>query len=64
MSEKYYREINTNKDVFKFRLQICTMLLKLNERNLNISNIKDNIAKKIPILEIMIKILNLIMIFV
>ena len=30
MSEKYYREIDINKDIFKFRSQICTMLLKLN----------------------------------
>ena len=45
MSEKYYREINTNKDIVKFKLQLGSILLKLNEHNLNISNIKDNITK-------------------
>ena len=44
MSEKYYRDINTNKDI-KFKLQLGGILLKLNEHNLNISNIKDNITK-------------------
>ena len=45
MSEKYYREINSNKDIVKFKLQLGAILLKLNEHNSNISNIKDNIAK-------------------
>ena len=43
MSEKYYREINTNKDIVKFKLQLGDILLKLNEHNSNISNIKDDI---------------------
>ena len=38
MSEKYYREINTNKDIVKFKLQLGTILLKLNEHELNIKN--------------------------
>ena len=38
MSEKYYREINTNKDLVKFKLQLGAILLKLNEHNLNIKN--------------------------
>ena len=46
MSEKYYREINTNKDIVKFKLQLGAILLKLNEHNLSIKNneidIKDN----------------------
>ena len=62
MSEKYYREINTNKDIIKFKLQLGAILLKLNEHNSNVSNIKDDITKYIPILKIMIKTLNLIMI--
>ena len=45
MSEKYYREINSNKDILKFKLQLGSILLKLNEHDLNISNIKDNITK-------------------
>ena len=45
MSEKYYREINTNKDIVKFKLQLGAILLKLNEHNSNISNIKDDITK-------------------
>ena len=45
MSEKYYREINSNKDIVKFKLQLGTILLKLNEHNSNISNIKDDITK-------------------
>ena len=45
MSEKYYREINSNKDIVKFELQLGAILLKLNEHNLNISNIKDEITK-------------------
>ena len=44
MSEKYYREINTNKDIVKFKLQLGTILLKLNEHNLNIKN-NDNDIK-------------------
>ena len=38
MSEKYYREINTNKDIVKFKLQLGGILLKLNEHELNIKN--------------------------
>ena len=45
MSEKYYREINSNKDIVKFKLQLGAILLKLNEHNSNISNIKDDITK-------------------
>ena len=45
MSEKYYREINSNKDIVKFKLQLGAILLKLNEHDLNISNIKDDITK-------------------
>ena len=45
MSEKYYRDINTNKEIIKFKTQLGIILLKLNEHNLNISNIKDNITK-------------------
>ena len=45
MSEKYYREINTNKDFVKFKLQLGAILLKLNEHNSNISNINNNITK-------------------
>ena len=45
MSEKYYREINTNKDIIKFKLQLGAILLISNEHNSNISNIKDDITK-------------------
>ena len=45
MSEKYYREINSNKDIVKIKLQLGAILLKLNEHNSNISNIKDDITK-------------------
>ena len=45
MTEKYYREINTNKDIVKFKLQLGAILLKLNEHNSNISNIDNNITK-------------------
>ena len=38
MSEKYYREINSNKDIVKFKLQLGTILLRLNEHDLNIKN--------------------------
>ena len=44
MSEKYYRDINTNKDIVKFKLQLGAILLKLNENNLNIKN-NDNDIK-------------------
>ena len=44
MSEKYYCEINTNKDIIKFKLQLGAILLKLNEHNLNIKN-NDNDIK-------------------
>ena len=30
MSEKYYRDINTNKDIVKFKLQLGAILLKSN----------------------------------
>ena len=45
MSEKYYRDINSNKDIVKFELQLGAILLKLNEHNSNILNIKDDITK-------------------
>ena len=45
MSERYYGDVNSNKDIVKFKLQLGAILLKLNENNLNISNIDDNIAK-------------------
>ena len=45
MSEKYYRDINSNKDIIKFKLQLGAILLKLNENNLNISNIGVNITE-------------------
>ena len=38
MSEKYYREINSNRDIVKFKLQLGAILLKLNEHELNIKN--------------------------
>ena len=44
MSEKYYREINTNKDIVKFKLQLGAILLKLNEHDFNIKN-NDNDIK-------------------
>ena len=44
MSEKYYREINTNKDIVKFKLQLGAILLKLSEHDLNIKN-NDNDIK-------------------
>ena len=60
MSEKYYREINSNKDIVKFKLQLGAILLKLNEHYLNISNndgdIKSNyytcIANKNDVIDI------------
>ena len=45
MSEKYYREINTNKDTVNFKLQLGAILLKLNIHSSNILNIKDDITK-------------------
>ena len=44
MSEKYYREINTNKDIIKFKLQLGAILLYLNEHKVSIKN-KDNDIK-------------------
>ena len=44
MSEKYYRDINSNKDIVKIKLQLVAILLKLNEHNLNIKN-NDNDIK-------------------
>ena len=38
MSEKYYREINSNEDIVKFKLQLGAILLKLNEHDLRIKN--------------------------
>ena len=38
MSEKYYRESNTNKDIVKFKLQLGAISLKLKEHNLSIKN--------------------------
>ena len=38
MSEKYYREINSYRDIVKFKLQLGAILLKLNEHELNIKN--------------------------
>ena len=38
MAEKYYRDIKSNKDIDKFKLQLGAILLKLNEYNLNIKN--------------------------
>ena len=57
MSEKYHREINSNKNIVKFKLQLGAILLKLNEHNLNIKNndIKSNydicIANKSSLIE-------------
>ena len=45
MSEKYYREINTNKDIVKFKFQLGAILLKLNNHSSNILNNKNNITK-------------------
>ena len=44
MSEKLYRDINTNKDIVKFKLQLGVILLKLNEHNSSIKN-NDNDIK-------------------
>ena len=44
MSERYYRDVNSNKEIVKFKLQLGAILLKLDEDNLNISNIDDNIT--------------------
>ena len=41
MSDEYYRDVNTNKDIIKFKLQLGAILLKLNENNSNISNINN-----------------------
>ena len=43
MSEKYYREINTNKDIVNFKLQLGGILLKLNEHNQNIKDLDTDI---------------------
>ena len=43
MSEKYYRYVNTSKDIVKFKLQLGTILLKLNEHNSSISTINDTL---------------------
>ena len=46
MSEKYYRDINTNKGLVKFKLQLGVVLLKLNEHDLNIKN-NDKVITKL-----------------
>ena len=43
MSEKYYRDVNTSKDIVKSKLQLGTILLKLNEHNSSISTINDTL---------------------
>ena len=43
MSEKYYREINTNKDIVKFQFQLGAISLKLNEHNQNIKDLDTDI---------------------
>ena len=43
MSEKYFCEINNNKDIVKFKLQLGAILLKLNGYNSSISTINDTI---------------------
>ena len=45
MSEKYYRDICTNKDIIKFQFQLVAILLKLNKHSSNILNNKNNITK-------------------
>ena len=44
MSHKYCRNIDTNKDIIKFKLQLGSILLQLNEYNLSIKN-NDNDIK-------------------
>ena len=44
MTGKYYRDINTNKDIVRFKMQLGGILLKLDEHNLNILNINSNIS--------------------
>ena len=43
MSEKYYRDVNTSKGIVNFKLQLGTILLKLNENNSSISTINDTL---------------------
>ena len=45
MNEKYYRDINSNKDIVKFKLQLGAILLKLNEHDLNIKDNDKDITK-------------------
>ena len=45
MEDKYYREINSNKDIIKLKLQLGAILLKLNNHSSNILNNKNNIIK-------------------
>ena len=45
MSEKYYRDISTNKDIIKFQFQLGAIILKLNKHSSNILNNKNNITK-------------------
>ena len=45
MSEKYYQDISTNKDIIKFQFQLGAILLKLNKHSSNILNNKNNITK-------------------
>ena len=49
MSEKFYRDINTNKDIIKFKLQLGAILLKLNEHNLSIKNNDNDIISNYDI---------------
>ena len=44
MTEKYYRKINSNKDIVKFKLKLGAISLKSNEHNLSIKN-NDNDIK-------------------
>ena len=45
MSEKYYQDISTNKDIIKFQFQLGAILLKSNKHSSNILNSKNNIVK-------------------
>ena len=49
MSEKYYRDINTNRDIVKFKIQLGAILSKLNENNLNIKNNDNDIKSNFDI---------------
>ena len=45
MSEKYYRDINTNKDIIKFKLQLGAILLNISKINSDNESINNNITK-------------------